>query len=134
MIVLIVDDYIILICEYVVGMEFYELGFFKGLIDSGEIVDEVVNCELKEEVGYGVNKLMFLKKFSMVFFYFFSKMNIMVVEDFYLELLLGDEFELLLQVCWLLVQLMLLLDEEDFNEVCNVSVLFLVWEWLQVQG
>lgn len=79
MIVLIVDDYLILICEYVVGTEFYELGFLKGLIDLGESVYEVVNCELKEEVGFGVNDLIFLKKFSMVLFYFFSKMNIVVV-------------------------------------------------------
>lgn len=96
MIVLIVDEYLIFICEYVVGIEFYELGFLKGLIDLGEIVFEVVNWEFKEEVGFGVYNLIFLKKFSMVFFYFFSKMNIVVVEDFYLELLEGDEFELLL--------------------------------------
>lgn len=78
MIVSIVDDYLILIREYVVGIEFYELGFSKGLIDSGESVYEVVNRELKEEVGFGANDLIFLKKFSMVSFYFFSKMNIVV--------------------------------------------------------
>lgn len=38
MIVPIVDDHLILIREYAVGTESYELGFSKGLIDPGESV------------------------------------------------------------------------------------------------
>ncbi|VFS31291.1 ADP compounds hydrolase [Escherichia coli] len=51
MIVPIVDDHLILIREYAVGTESYELGFSKGLIDPGESVFEAANRELKEEVG-----------------------------------------------------------------------------------
>ncbi len=40
MIVPIVDDHLILIREYAVGTESYELGFSKGLIDPGESVSE----------------------------------------------------------------------------------------------
>ena len=116
MIVPIVDDHIILIREYAVGTESYELGFSKGLIDPGETVDEAANRELKEEVGFG------------------AKMNILVAEDLYPESLPGDEPEPLPQVRWPLAQLMSLLDEEDFNEARNVSALFLVREWLQAQG
>ncbi|MGF0295625.1 ADP compounds hydrolase NudE, partial [Escherichia coli] len=134
MIVPIVDDHIILIREYAVGTESYELGFSKGLIDPGETVDEAANRELKEEVGYGANKLTLLKKLSMAPSYFSSKMNIMVAEDLYPESLPGDEPEPLPQVRWQLAQLMSLLDEEDFNEARNVSALFLVREWLQAQG
>ena len=93
MIVPIVDDHIILIREYAVGTESYELGFSKGLIDPGETVDEAANRELKEEVGYGANKLTFLKKLSMAPSYFSSKMNIMVAEDLYPESLPGDDSE-----------------------------------------
>ena len=53
MIVPIVDDHLILIREYAVGTESYELGFSKGLIDPGESVFEAANRELKEEVGFG---------------------------------------------------------------------------------
>ncbi len=53
MIVPIVDDHLILIREYAVGTESYELGFSKGLIDPGESVYEAANRELKEEVGFG---------------------------------------------------------------------------------
>lgn len=38
MIVPIVDEHLILIREYAVGTESYELGFSKGLIDPGETV------------------------------------------------------------------------------------------------
>lgn len=79
MIVLIIGNDLLLICEYVVGIEEYELGFFKGFIDFGEGVLEVVNCELMEEVGFGVECFDYFSKLMMVFFYFLSKMNIVVV-------------------------------------------------------
>jgi ADP-ribose diphosphatase len=73
MIVPIVDDHLILIREYAVGTESYELGFSKGLIDPGESVFEAANRELKEEVGFGANDLTFLKKLSMAPSYFSSE-------------------------------------------------------------
>ena len=81
MIIPIVDDHLILIREYAVGTESYELGFSKGLIDPGETVFEAANRELKEEVGFGAKELSFLKKLSMAPSYFSSKMNIVVAED-----------------------------------------------------
>jgi NUDIX domain. len=134
MIVPIVDDHVILIREYAVGTESYELGFSKGLIDPGESALEAANRELKEEVGLGARQLTFLKKLSMAPSYFSSKMNIIVAEDLYPESLPGDEPEPLPQVRWPLKDLMRLLDEPDFNEARNVSALFLVREWLKELG
>ncbi|HDT2077391.1 MULTISPECIES: ADP compounds hydrolase NudE [Enterobacter] len=134
MIVPIVDDHLILIREYAVGTESYELGFSKGLIDPGETVFEAANRELKEEVGFGANELSFLKKLSMAPSYFSSKMNIVVAEGLYPESLEGDEPEPLPQVRWPLAHLMDLLEDPDFNEARNVSALFLVREWLKGQG
>ena len=128
MIVPIVDDHLILIREYAVGTESYELGFSKGLIDPGESVYEAANRELKEEVGFGANDLTFLKKLSMAPSYFSSKMNIVVAQDLYPESLEGDE------VRWPLAHMMDLLEDPDFNEARNVSALFLVREWLKGQG
>lgn len=134
MIVPIVDDHLILIREYAVGTESYELGFSKGLIDPGESEMDAANRELKEEVGFGAHQLTFLKKLSMAPSYFSSKMNIIVAEDLYPESLPGDEPEPLPQVRWPLTNLMALLEEPDFNEARNVSALFLVREWLREQG
>ncbi|ELW9440813.1 ADP compounds hydrolase NudE [Pluralibacter gergoviae] len=134
MIVPVVDDHLILIREYAVGTESYELGFSKGLIDPGESVLEAANRELKEEVGFGAKRLTFLKKLGMAPSYFSSKMNILVAEDLYPESLPGDEPEPLPQVRWPLARMMDLLEEPDFNEARNVSALFLVREWLREQG
>lgn len=134
MIVPIVDDHIILIREYAVGTESYELGFSKGLIDPGETVMEAANRELKEEVGFGAHQMVFLRKLSMAPSYFSSKMNIVVAEGLYPESLPGDEPEPLPQVRWPLSNLMALLDDPDFSEARNVSALFLLREWLKAQG
>lgn len=134
MIVPVVDDHIILIREYAVGIESYELGFSKGLIDPGETVNEAANRELKEEVGFGARKLTFLKKVGMAPSYFSSQMNIVVAEDLYPEQLEGDEPEALVQVRWPVNNLLGLLDEPDFSEARNISALFLVREWLKAQG
>ncbi|MBJ3815007.1 ADP compounds hydrolase NudE [Shimwellia pseudoproteus] len=134
MIIPIVDDHIILIREYAVGTESYELGFSKGLIDPGENIYQAANRELKEEVGFGANQLTFLRRLTLAPSYFSSKMNILVAEDLYPESLPGDEPEPLPQVRWPLSDLMGLLDEADFSEARNVSALFLVREWLRAQG
>ncbi|WP_380183311.1 ADP compounds hydrolase NudE [Kalamiella sp. sgz302252] len=134
MIVPIVDDHLILIREYAVGLESYELGFPKGLIDPGETPFEAANRELKEEAGFGARQQEQLGKLTMAPSYFSSKMNIIVAEDLYEERLEGDEPEPLPQVRWPLDNLMALLQEPDFNEARNVSALFLVREWLVRQG
>ncbi|WP_058910380.1 ADP compounds hydrolase NudE [Entomohabitans teleogrylli] len=134
MIVPIVDNSLILIREYAVGTESYELGFSKGLIDPGETMYEAANRELKEEVGFGARQLTFLRNLTMAPSYFSSKMNVMVAEDLYPESLPGDEPEPLPQVRWPLNEMMALLDEPDFGEARNVSALFLVREWLRQQG
>ncbi|MBV4413183.1 ADP compounds hydrolase NudE [Enterobacteriaceae bacterium YMB-R22] len=134
MIIPVVDNQLILIREYAVGTESYELGFAKGLIDPGETVNEAANRELKEEVGFGAEKFTFLKKVGMAPSYFSSLMNIVVAEELYPESLQGDEPEPLAQVRWPVDNLLGLLNETDFNEARNISALFLVREWLKAQG
>ncbi len=134
MIVPIVDDHIILIQEYAVGLECYELGFPKGLIDPGETPFEAANRELKEEAGFGAEMLETLGKLTLAPSYFSSKMNIVVAEGLYEEKLEGDEPEPLPVLRWPLDNLLGLLQEPDFCEARNVSALFLVREWLVKQG
>lgn len=133
MIVPIIDNNIILIREYAVGIETYDLGFPKGMIDPGETMLDAANRELQEEIGFGANKLTFLKKLTMVPSCFSNKINIIVAEDLYPQSLTGDEPEPLVQVHWPLSQLMALMAEEDFSEARNVSALFLLREWLLTQ-
>ncbi|QHM73505.1 ADP compounds hydrolase NudE [Mixta intestinalis] len=133
MIVPIIDNHLVLIQEYVVGLETYELGFPKGLIDAGESVFEAANRELKEEAGFGAEEMEALGKLTMAPSYFSSKMNVVVAENLYPEKLEGDEPEPLPVIRWPLDNLMALLDEPDFSEARNISALFLVREWLVKQ-
>ncbi len=134
MIVPVIDDHLILIQEYAVGLESYELGFPKGLIDPGESVDQAADRELKEEAGFGAGTLTSLGKLTMAPSYFSSKMNIVLAENLYEEKLEGDEPEPLIVRRWPLNNMLALLQEPDFREARNVSALFMAREWLVQQG
>ncbi|MBN3066058.1 ADP compounds hydrolase NudE [Pectobacterium aquaticum] len=131
MVVPIIDDELLLIREYAVGIEEYELGFPKGLIDSGETVFEAANRELMEEVGFGAEKLELLATLTMAPSYFSSQMNIVVARGLYPQSLEGDEPEPMPQVRWPIDDMMSLLQEPDFREARNVSALFLAHDWLR---
>ena len=127
-------DSVLLIEEYAVGLESYELGFPKGLIDPGETPLQAAQRELKEEVGYGARKTELLASLTMAPSYFSSRMNIIVAEDLYPEKLEGDEPEPLILHRWPLNDLLSLLEKDQFSEARNVSALFLLREWLTRQG
>ncbi|MCG8709681.1 ADP compounds hydrolase NudE [Brenneria sp. 4F2] len=133
MIVPIIDDELVLIREYAVGIEQYELGFPKGLIDPGETVFEAANRELMEEAGFGAEQLDLLATLTMAPSYFSSQMNIVVARGLYPQSRQGDEPEPLPKVHWPLKEMMSLLQESDFREARNVSALFLAQDWLRRQ-
>lgn len=130
MIVPILDDHLLLIREYGAGIEEYELGFPKGIIDPGEGMMEAANRELMEEAGFGAQSFTFLLSLSMASSYFSSKMNIVMAQALYPKWLQGDEPEPLPLVHWPVSRMLALLDEPDFCEARNVSALFLVHAWL----
>jgi len=130
MIVPVIDDHIVLIREYAVAIEDYELGFPKGLIDPGEDILTAANRELMEEVGFGAARMDILTKLTMAPSYFSSRMNILVARDLYPQQRQGDEPEPLPQVRWPIASMMDLLNEPDFREARNVSALFLAHAWL----
>ncbi len=125
MIVPVIDDHIVLIREYAVAIEDYELGFPKGLIDPGEDILTAANRELMEEVGFGAGRMDILTKLTMAPSYFSSRMNILVAQQLYPQQRQGDEPEPLPQVRWPIAAMMDLLNEPDFREARNVSALFL---------
>ncbi|WP_426578272.1 ADP compounds hydrolase NudE [Xenorhabdus stockiae] len=130
LIIPVIGDDLLLIREYAVGIEQYELGFPKGAIDAGESILEAANRELKEEVGLGARKLELLTKLTMAPSYFSSKMNIVIAQDLYPEDLEGDEPEPLVQIRWPIADMMSLLEHPDFNEARNVSALFFAQRYL----
>ncbi len=116
---------ILLVREYAAGTERYELGFPKGLIDPGEQPSDAAVRELKEEIGFGANKLTPLKEVILAPSYFSSKMTLFIAEDLYPEKLEGDEPEPLDIVRWPLAQAEELLTHLDFCEARSITALLL---------
>ena len=116
---------ILLVREYAAGTERYELGFPKGLIDPGEQPNDAAVRELKEEIGFGANKLTPLKEVILAPSYFSSKMTLFIAEDLYPEKLEGDEPEPLGIVRWPLAQAEELLTHLDFCESRSITALLL---------
>lgn len=123
------DHEFLLVREYAAGTHTYEIGFPKGLIDSGESADIAANRELKEEVGMGANHLLFLRDLSMAPAFFNAKMAIFIAQDLYPESAQGDEPEPLEVIKWSINDLDSLLAREDFVEARCIAALLLVEKW-----
>lgn len=134
MIVPVLGNHLLLIQEYAVGIETYQLGFPKGTIDPGEPVLEAANRELKEEAGFGANHLEPLTKLTTAPSWFSGTMNIVLADNLYADKLEGDEPEPLNVVAWPFEDLMALLNRKDFQEARNFSAFFLAREWLIREG
>lgn len=127
------DDKCLLIKEYAAGLEHYELGLPKGLIEVGECPLEAANREMMEEVGFGGRQLHHLKTISLAPGYLNHKMHIVIARDLYEKRLPGDEPEPLEVVPWPLEQLEKLFAREDCTEARSIAALYLVRDYLKAE-
>jgi ADP-ribose diphosphatase len=77
------DDTVLMINEYSGGTDRYELALTKGKIDDGVTPLEAANRELIEEIGYGANKLTFIKEITIAPGYQSSITYIVLAQDLY---------------------------------------------------
>jgi len=124
------DESVILIREYAVGSDAYELGFVKGLIDPGETPVEAGNRELKEEIGYGSRHIRQIRKTRVTPHYTTAIAYILLAEDLYAERCKGDEPEDLEQVHWPLSDINSLLEHQDINDVRTLHALYWLRDYL----
>ena len=120
----------LLIREYCVGKECYELGFPKGKVDAGEAILEAANRELMEEVGYEAAQLTVLKKISLAPTYMAHQTHLVLAQNLSPHREVGDEPEPLEVVEWQWSELDQLLAREDFTEARSIAALFLAREQL----
>lgn len=124
------DRTVLLIREYAVGVERYELGLPKGRIEAGEGVLEAANREIKEEIGYGARDLQCLHSVSLAPGYLGHVTHIVLARDLYPDRCDGDEPEPIEVVPWPLRRLGELLARDDVTEARSIAALFMTREWL----
>lgn len=124
------DDTVLLVREYSVGVNRYELGIPKGKLDGNETIEEGANRELKEEVGYGARRLRLLHTLTLSPAYMTHKAYVVLAQDLYPERLPGDEPEELEVVPWKLSELHTLIARDDVSEGRSIAALFMAREYL----
>lgn len=124
------QENLLLVTEYAVGTERYELGFVKGLMDKDETPEQSANRELQEEIGFKAQKLTLLKTIITSPGFMHNPMHIFLAEDLYPSKLPGDEPEPLELVRYPLSQLNQLLQQPDFCEARNLTALYLLRDYL----
>lgn len=124
------DEHVLLISEYGVGLDHYELGLPKGRLDPGETIEEGANRELKEEAGYGARQLKVIGALSLAPAYMAHMAHVVLAQDLYPERLPGDEPEPMEVMRWPLAKLHELLARDDVTEGRAIAALFMAREYL----
>lgn len=124
-------DTVLLVREYAAGLHRYELGLPKGKIDPGEDNLTAANRELKEEVGFGAQRLHHLHTLSIAPAYLEHVIDIILAEELYPEKLVGDEPEELEVVPWSIHRIDDLMMSGECSEARSIAALYLAAEYLR---
>ncbi|OAN87594.1 ADP compounds hydrolase NudE [Marinobacter sp. EhC06] len=87
------DRNVLLVREYTVGTESYEVGLPQGMREPGESPEQTANRELKEEVGFGARRLKLLRDLSVASSVLGFRVQVVLAELLYESPLTGDEPE-----------------------------------------
>jgi ADP-ribose diphosphatase len=123
-------DTVLLIREYSVGTERYELALPKGRIEADEALLDAANRELMEEVGHAARELHHLTSLSLAPGYSTHQTHVVLAQGLYPQQRQGDEPEPLEVVPWRLSDLSRLLAREDCSEGRTIAALFITREYL----
>lgn len=122
---------LLMVREYAVGTERYELGFCKGLMEQGETMEQSANREMQEELGLGARQFTFLRTVNSNLTFMNAQMHILIARDFYLSQLEGDEPEPLELVRFPLSKISELIADTNFMEARNLVALYALRDYLQ---
>lgn len=117
---------VLLVREYAAGLDAYELGLPKGLLEVGETLEQAADREMQEEIGYAAKKFTYIRSMSASPGHMAGKMHVVVAEQLYQQRLEGDEPEPIEVVPWSLDQLDELIIRDDFSEARGIAALLWV--------
>lgn len=127
------DETVLMIYEYSGGTDRYELTLTKGKIDDGETPIEAANRELTEEIGYGANKLTFIKKMTIAPGYQSSITYLVLAQDLYKASAQGDEPEPLEVAAFKMADLESLVYHKDLTEARSIAALYMARDVINKQ-
>lgn len=125
------EDSFLMVREYGVGVEGYELMFPKGRIENDEPIEEAANRELQEEVGFAARKLTLIKSMTLAPGYMGHLTHIVLAEDLYPAALEGDEPEPLEVVAWRLDNIHELSMRSDVTEARTIAAAHIIKSLLE---
>ena len=135
MVVALLDaEHAVLVEEYCAGTDDYQLSLPKGLIEPGEDVLVAANRELKEEAGFGAERLELIAELSLSPGYMSQKIQVVLARGLYEESLPGDEPEPLRVDRVALRELSALARHPQFTEGRALAALYLVRDLLTQRG
>ncbi len=120
------NNHVLMVREYGVGVEAYELMFPKGRIEHDEPIIEAANRELQEEVGLAAKKLTLVKSMTLAPGYMGHLTHIVLAEDLYPATLEGDEPEPLEVVSWDLDKIDELAMRDDVSEARTIAAAYII--------
>ncbi|MCH8056822.1 MAG: ADP compounds hydrolase NudE [Proteobacteria bacterium] len=128
------EDTVLLVREYAAGLHKYEIGLPKGRLEKGESVLEAAQREMKEEIGFGANRLEILTTLSLAPGYMTHITHIVLARDLYPEKLEGDEPEELEVVPWPIADLRTLTARADCTEGRTIAALYIARDFMGAEN
>lgn len=125
------DTKVIMVREYAVGTDRYELLFPKGMMHEDESILAAANREIMEEIGLGARRLSHLRSMTIAPGYLSFTTHMVLAEKLYQQWLEGDEPERLETVTWDLGNLDALLQHPELSEARSIAALYLVRDHLE---
>ncbi|MDP6377960.1 MAG: ADP compounds hydrolase NudE [Pseudomonadales bacterium] len=121
---------LMLIREYAAGFHEIQLTLPKGAAERGETLAEAANRELKEEIGYGAQRISELKHLNLAPGHMGFTIHAMLAQDLYAQRLPGDEPVPPELVTWPLARFDELLASDSFWEARAIAALCLARPFL----
>ncbi len=123
--------HILLVREYAVGLERYELSLPMGCFHEGESALQAANRELMEETGYGARQLERLHTLSLAPGILGYRMEVVFATSLYPHSRQGDEPEPLEVVPWPLERLDRIFENDAISDARTLAALFIARRVLQ---
>ena len=127
-------DEVLLVREYAVGMDRYELGLPKGGMEAGETPLQAGLRELREETGFAARKLDCLGELTLAPGYSAQRTHVVLARELFFDPLHGDEPEPLDVIPWPLARLSELIALPECSEARTLAAMFMAREFLNCES